>query len=537
MTTRQQSILAPELADRFAAIDVGTNSIRMIVAEAQRDGKYRILDDEKDSTRLGKNLDEQGRLDPAAADASIAALRRMYEIVRGHQVRKLRAIATCAVREAADGEEFCQRVKKEVGLNIEVISANREAELAYYSVARNIDLEGQHVAVADMGGGSTEIILGSGSVIEAIYNTKLGAVRLSERHQLTEATGKRYNRLIRDVDRTLRKQTKSRPFAPHRLIGTGGTFTSLGAIILAQQDKADLPIRGMQITRAELRQVLERLRKLSPKALRNVAGLNPERADIIVAGLAAIDRIMHNFEVNQLQIHDGGVRDGLMLTMVDKALGPRRKNGVDRQAAVQRFADRCGTDRAHGRHVAFLAGEIYAQVADLFDLDPADRDILEAAAHLQDVGYLINYKKHHLHSYHLILNSHLDGWKPEELEIIANVARYHRGARPKPKHDHFKSLSRENRRRVTRLAAVLRLAGGLDRSHSQSIKNVDLQRKGDLILLRVVADRVPEVDIWGARRRLRLFEKTFRTSIAIAWKPPNASNDVTADPAAEVIVG
>ena len=535
MINRQQAILDAELADRFAAIDVGTNSIRLIVAEAQRDGKYRILDDEKESTRLGKNLDGQGRIDPAAADASIDALRRMYQIVQGHQVRKLRAIATCAVREAVDGKDFCQRAKKEIGLDLEVVTAKREAQLAYYSVSRNIDLQGQQVAVADMGGGSTEIVLGSGSVIEAIYTTKLGAVRLTERHNLVEGSRKKYDALVRDVDRTLRKQIKTRPFAPHRLIGTGGTFTSLAAIILAEQEKSELPIRGMQITRAEVRHVLERLRKLSAKSLRNVPGLNPDRADIIVAGLAAIDRILHTFEVNQLQIHDGGVRDGLMLTMVDQALGSHRKNGVDRQASVQRFADRCGADRVHGRHVALLAGQIYAQIAEHFDLPPDDRAILEAAAHLQDVGYLINYKKHHLHSYHLILNSRLDGWKPEELEIIANVARYHRGANPKRKHDHFKSLARDDRQRVRRLAAVLRLAGGLDRSHSQAVQSVEVDRNDDVLLLRVVADRVPEVDIWGARRRLRLFEKVFKSSLAIAWKAAHANH--LDDQQHDVIVG
>ena len=175
-----QTILSPDLSHRLAAIDIGSNSIRLIVAEALRDGHYRVLDEEKETTRLAGKLSSTGKLDPEAVERALVALKRMAQIAEGFQVRELRVIATCAVREADDGEAFRRRAKQELGLDIEVISGEQEAHLAFFSVARAFQLDGKDVAVADIGGGSTEIILASGNVVEAVCTTPLGAVRLTE---------------------------------------------------------------------------------------------------------------------------------------------------------------------------------------------------------------------------------------------------------------------------------------------------------------------------------------------------------------------
>ncbi|HEY2762085.1 MAG TPA: hypothetical protein VGI75_15110, partial [Pirellulales bacterium] len=227
-----------------------------------------------------------------------------------------------------------------------------------------------------------------------------------------------------------------------------------------------------------------------------------------------------------------GVRDGLLLTMIDNTLGAPSTDPVNREAAIDRFASACSGEYelAHGKQVAKLAGRIFEQIAERFELNPEDRPLLETAARLQDVGYLINYDQHHKHSYHLILNSRLPGFRPRELELIANVARYHRGARPKMKHANFRQLSREDRLRVERLAAVLRLAGGLDRSHSQQVKDVTLRTSDesrDHLELLVHADLNPEVDLWGARRRLKMFCKVFGVKLSINWNglPENAVSE------------
>ena len=190
---------------------------------------------------------------------------------------------------------------------------------------------------------------------------------------------------------------------------------------------------------------------------------------------------------------------------------------------IERFAEACGVELAHARHAAHLATQIYAGLCDYFELDPDDGRLLDAAARMQDVGYLINYEGHHKHSYHLILHSRLEGFRPEEIEIIANVARYHRGAEPKQKHDNFRRLSRTDQHRVQCLAAVLRLAGGLDRTHNQTVKSVEVAGAKKQIELMVVADEYPEVNLWAARRRTGMFEKFFGSEMTIQWAGETAA--------------
>ena len=512
----KQNYLTPDLAPRLAAIDIGTNSIRLIVAEALRDGAYRILDEEKETARLGRELASTGRLHPEAIERSIEALGRMKQIAEGFQVSELKVIGTCAVREATDGPEFCRRVKEQVGLDVEVISGEREAELAFFSVARAFDLKGQNVLVADIGGGSTELVFATGPIIEMLCPTQLGAVRLTERF-LGEDEAEGYDRLVEGIARELRRRTKKLMLWPHVFIGSGGTFTTLAEMAMADKRKSGLPLRGYEVTHAEVRHLVDKLRKMSPKARKNVAGLSPDRADIIVAGLAIIDGIMQRFDLNRVQIHDRGVRDGLLLTAIDAALGAPSQNPLDRNAAIERFALACGVDLAHCRHVGRLATQIFEGLREKFDLDPADRDLLAAAAQLQDVGYLIDYEKHHKHSYHLILNSRLAGFRPHELEIIANIARYHRGAPPKKKHEQFSRLSAADQLRVRRLAALLRFAGGLDRSNTQQVRDVKVDLSGRKLRLGAKSKDKPDLDLWTARRRAEPLEDAFDLEVSVEW--------------------
>jgi exopolyphosphatase / guanosine-5'-triphosphate,3'-diphosphate pyrophosphatase len=532
----KQIFLSTELAHRLAAIDIGSNSVRLMVAEPLRGGNYRILDEERESTRLGRALSSTGKLDAEAVELTLAALRRFKQIASGYQVAELRTIATCAVREATNGSEFCRRVKEEIGIDVEVISSDHEAHLAFYSVQRAFDLNGKNVVVADIGGGSTEIVLASGNVIESIASTSLGAVRLTEVYGNGPGmAGEDYERMAAAIDRTLKKQAQREFFVPHLLIGSGGTFTSMAEMMMASRKQVGLPTRGYLLSRAEVSHMLDRLRKMPLKARRQVPGLAPDRADIIVAGIAVVDRLMRRFKVNLLQVHSRGVRDGLLLTMIDNTLGAPSTNPADREAAIDRFASACTGEYelVHGRQVARLAGRIFEQVAERFHLNADDRPLLEAAARLQDVGYLINYDQHHKHSYHLILNSRLAGFRPRELELIANIARYHRGARPKMKHANFRQLAADDQRRVEQLAAILRLAGGLDRSHSQQVKDVtfDVGQAGDSNEMKVWvhADYEPEVDLWGARRRTKLFKKIFETKLVVEWAEQGKAENTESD--------
>ena len=522
MTEDKQIFLSADMACRLAAIDIGSNSVRLLVAEALRGGTYRILDEEREPTRLGRSVSEKGQLDDESMERTITALRTFKQIAAGYQATSLRTIATCAVREARNGPEFCRRVREQVGLEVEVISGDREARLAFSSVQNAFDLSGKNVIVADIGGGSTEVVFATGDLIESIFSTPLGAVRLTEQFALGEGAvvetfQRDIARMEEEIALCLKKRTTRPLFAPHFLVGCGGTFTTLAELMMAAKKEGDVPVAGYKVSHAEVRHLLDRLLKMPLRSRRSMAGMTPDRADIILAGLSIIDALMKRFRVNTLMIHTRGVRDGLVREMIDEALGTTVDDPAHRDAAIERLAAACSGELEHGRTVSLLAGRIFDQLAAPLELMAGDKLLLECAARLQDVGYVINYDQHHKHSYHLIRNSRLPGIRAHDLELIANVARYHRGAHPKRKHENLARLSPEDQSRVQRMAAILRLAGGLDRSRSQQVRDVQVRSEHDRVFIDVVADQEPLVDIWGAERRTDLFEKVFNLPITIRW--------------------
>jgi exopolyphosphatase/guanosine-5'-triphosphate,3'-diphosphate pyrophosphatase len=503
---------------RIAAIDVGSNSIRLVVAEVLTSGGYRVLDEERENTRLAAALVATGRLDPKAADASVTVLRNFLSIANGYGVSQVRAIGTSALRDAEDGPEFCDRVRKELKLSIEVISANEEARLAFLSVARAFDISGRKVAVADIGGGSMEIVLASSGLVDQVYETKLGAVRVAEECGVTGRSSEKRVAAMREfIDRALKKEVGKPPFVPDMLFGTGGTFTALASIIMARRGMAGQPMWGYRVSRAEIRHLVADLAAMSLERRCKVVGLSPQRADIIVAGLAVIERVMRKLGANVVQVHTRGVRDGLMLTMIGGRLGQGALTAAatpattaeDRQAAVEEFAKNCGVDLPHARQVAKIAGSLWQQLAQPLNLKADDRELIEATAIIANVGYLINFDGHHKHSYHLIRNAELPGFERRQVQILANVARYHRGTRPKKRHENFSELSLEDRQRVSALAAILRLAFSLDRTHQQHVDEVRARARDDVVRIYVQAQGDPHVDVWAAERKVDLFERVF----------------------------
>src|SRR3954467_5469028 len=506
---------------RIAAIDVGSNSIRLVVAEVLTSGGYRVLDEERENTRLAASLSKTERLDPKAADSTVTVLRNFQSIAAGYGVNQIRAIGTSALRDAEDGPEFCDRVRKTLKLSIEVISANEEARLAFLSVARAFDISGRRVAVADIGGGSTEIVLASSGLVDQVYETNLGAVRVAEECGVTgRSSEKRVAELREFIDRALRKEIGKPPFVPDMLFGTGGTFTALASMIMARQGLAGQPMWGFRVTRAQIRHLVPDLAAMSLERRCKVNGLTPQRADIIVAGLAIVERVMRQLRVNVVQVHTRGVRDGLLLSMVGSkqstVAAPTMPltSAEDRRAAIEEFAKNCGVDLPHARQVARIAGSLWQQLAVPLGLMLDDRELIESAALIANVGYLINFDGHHKHSYHLIVNSELPGFERRQLQILANVARYHRGTRPKKRHENFSELSMEDQKRVCELAAILRLALALDRTHQQHVGEVRARVRDDVVRIVVQSQDEANVDLWAAERKVDLFEKVFGRKVS-----------------------
>jgi exopolyphosphatase/guanosine-5'-triphosphate,3'-diphosphate pyrophosphatase len=304
------------------------------------------------------------------------------------------------------------------------------------------------------------------------------------------------------------------------MIGSGGTFTTLAEMIQAEREGQPGNVQGYQITRAEIVRLLRRLLETPIDARRRMPGLNPERADIVIAGAAVIARLAKYLGCQQILVNERGIRDGLMLSMIHDlpgasiAAAPQSK---DRLEWVRLFARRCHSNERHCEHVARLGAQIFDALRESRELPDEAREILHAATLLHDIGYLINHSTHHKHAYHLILHSDLPGFSAREIELIANVARYHRRACPKKSHSNFARLGRSDRELVRQLSGILRLADGLDRTHTQSIRTVRCETNDGRLLLSLEADTDPQVEIWDAERKAGLFESVFDTTIELSW--------------------
>jgi exopolyphosphatase/guanosine-5'-triphosphate,3'-diphosphate pyrophosphatase len=346
----------------------------------------------------------------------------------------------------------------------------------------------------------------------------LGAVRVTEECHLADKVSER--QLIeaeKYIDKQLKKHARKVPFVPSMLYGTGGTFMAMASMIMAREGQDGQPMWGYRVQLAEVHHLLLDLAQMTLERRGKVAGLNPQRADIIVAGLLVVERVMRHLHVNVVQVHTRGVRDGLLLTMIKQPQG-RTVSSDDRRGAIEQFAKACGTDLRHARQVARIASRVLNQLAEPLGIPPEDREVIELAAILANVGYLINFKQHHKHSFHLILNSELAGFERRELKLLANIARYHRGAPPKQKHEGFGELDPQDQERVAKLAAILRLAFALDRTHQQQVSEIDCKVVNGRVDIEVSAKGDAAVDIWAARRKVDLFEKVFRKQVVITAK-------------------
>jgi exopolyphosphatase/guanosine-5'-triphosphate,3'-diphosphate pyrophosphatase len=514
----------PSAFPRLAAIDIGTNSIRLVVAEVQPDGTYRVLDEDREMTRLGRGLYREGRLGDAPMQQSLQALGRMKAIADGFGVAELRAIATAAVREAANGRDFVSEAWRRHRVRLEVVPAEEEARLAFRSVTRHYDLDDQLTAIVDIGGGSTEVILAAGGVVEQVVSLPLGAVRLAERYCKSDPLKrKHWKALRRAIDQTIEEAIGKPPFAADMMIGSGGTFTNLAEMAQAERDGKVTTARDYQLSRAEVTRLLARLTETPLDARRQIPGLNPQRADIIVAGVAVIARLTRWLGTQRVLVNDRGVRDGVLLSMIDDLSGVApagRVQAPDRLELARRFARKCRSNERHCEQVARVAVEIFDALRDAYALPPAGADILRAAALLHDIGYLINHERHHKHAYHLIMHGDLRGFSAREIELIANVARYHRRVFPKKSHPNFARLDRAERRLVRRLAGILRVADGLDRTHGQVIERVRCRMGDGWVRIHAAAARDPSIELEDAKRKAALFERAFGSDLDLLWSRP-----------------
>src|SRR5882762_3958964 len=496
---------------RIAAIDIGTNSIHMIVVQVRPDLSFEVIDREKEMVRLGAGGLDGRALTPEAMHAALQVLSKFRRLAESHKVDEVIAVATSATREAENGGEFLQAITQQTGIRPRVISGTEEARLIHLAAVYGVSVPGE-VAVIDIGGGSVEVTRGAGSAIELGKSFKLGVIRLTERFVKSDPIDSRDERkLVRHIDAEIGKylhQIARGGF--ERVIGTSGTILSLGAVASAADGlPPGAPLRNRRFTAKQIRRIRKELVALDLERRLRVPGLEPRRADLAVAGAILLDEILRRLGVEEITPCDLSLREGLILDYISrhrKEIAQADRYPDVRRRSVFELAERCRYWPEHSQHVARLAVALFDQTRVIHGLTDMEREWLEYAAILHDIGVHISYEGHHKHSYYLVKNGDLRGFEPDEIETIALVARYHRLATPKRKHEGFGDLRRRTRGTVRALAAILRLAESLDRSHAQTITGLELHDRGDDDLLQLRTSGDAELELWAAARHAAPFE-------------------------------
>ena len=496
---------------RIAAIDIGSNSIRQIVADVGANGSIRIVDELKAAPRLGAGIQKTGVIAEEAIDQAVEALVRMATLAKQLGAKRIEAVATSAVREAKNGAAFLTRVRQETGLKPRVLVGEEEARLAFRSALAHFELGRGRAVVIDIGGGSVELALSAEGLVERLISLPFGALHLTERFLRGGTTPKRLKKLRKFVRNEIHAVLPVRDWRGAEVIGSGGTFTNLAGIYLARQGmRAARSVHGTRIPRAEVDSILDLLAEMPLERRLEVAGLNAGRADIIVAGLAVVSEVLARVEPTDVAASAFGLREGLLLETA-RVMPSISDPGEARERSVREFAERCHYEESHARQVQKLAVHLFDSIGERLGLDADDRAILSDAALLHDVGYHINYQGHHKHSFHLILHADLLGIAPDAQVIVAHVARFHRGSEPSRKrHREYGGLDQAVRRRVRRLAAILRIADGFDRGHVSAVDKIRVRwMDRALRITPVAAPRAHSLrlELWGAARKSQLLAR------------------------------
>jgi exopolyphosphatase/guanosine-5'-triphosphate,3'-diphosphate pyrophosphatase len=503
--------------ERLAAIDVGSNSIRLTIAEYHPNAGLTIIDEIKDQPRLAEGVAVTGRLDDLAVERAMDGLRRMMEVCRRRGVRQIRAVATAAVREAANGGDFIERVREEFGVPLEIIDGTTEAVLSYRSVAHHFRLLDARTLVADIGGGSLELIGAIDGLVELTRSLPLGAVRLTELY-LNEGKSlrKSISRLRRHLGKQFRKELPGREWVQPMVIGSGGTYTNLGRMTMARRGQPFTEaVHGVFVSTAEVEHLLEWLSTMTTAQRAQVPGLNPSRADIILAGLAVTAELLEHIDARGVTVSAYGLREGLLLSMAGAEVVPA---SVDPLLLVREFAERCHADRRHGEHVRYLALILFDRLAEAIGASGEEATLLEAAALLHDVGQLVSYREHHKHSYDLIMHAERLNLSASERQIVALISRYHRKRGPSRKHEAFAALSSAEQGVVRRMAALLRVADGLDRGHAQAVGSLATLLTPDRLTISVAPSTKGNdlsLECWAAERKADVLAKALGRSVSI----------------------
>lgn len=493
----------------------------MLAAEAGPDGEFQELASSRYVVRLGENVFREGRLSPQAMDLACQTLTQMAEEYRRLDVLAVRAVGTAALRDATNRAEFLARASQILGTPVEVVSGLEEARLIHLGVQARWPQPKRRILITDIGGGSAELILSDdGRMIDA-FSRPLGAVRLTHIFLKADPPDPReLARLEKHIQERIAAAVERIGAAPvERMVATSATaaaaICAANGVRRAKRAMAD----RFMASAAQIRKLYTEATQLDLEGRRRITGIGPRRAEIIIAGVAVLNEVMSSLNVQRLYYSTAGVRDGIIADLVHRRVGREPDHlDSDQRRMVRGVGKRYGTSANHARKVAQLAAMLFEGLHPLHRLTPAYGRILEAAAHLFNIGHYISDSKHHKHSLYLVMNTDLPGFTDRERLGIANLCRYHRKSMPQPTHFDFQTLDPEMRNAIVLLAPLLRIAVALDQSQEQKVDRVEVAIQDRAVELRLVSDRDTDIEQWHALRAAEVFREVYGRQLAVKGK-------------------
>lgn len=510
---------------RVGAIDIGTNSIHLLVADVDAEGRISLVEAGRDQAELGSGGLDAERLAEDAFARGVRALDRFHEACQSLGVEDVHCAATSAVREASNGAAFCEAVKQRTGIHVRVISGSEEARLIYLGARRDLDFSRGRVLLFDVGGGSTEFILCDAEAALVTHSARLGHIRLADAfHRGELMSGGDRTRLVAEVRARLAPLlTRVHGDDFGNLVGTSGTVRALARIATLARGEA-LPghEHGLMLHREELDGLVDRLTRGTRAQIAQIPGMDARRERTLPSGALLVREIMDQLGKRSLVTSARSLRDGLIVDWIlrhrpELALAGRVPD--PRRRSVEAMMDRYGVDRPHAELVTRFALELFDVTAPAHRLRVDDRRLLEFAALLHDVGHHIAGRDHHRHGQYLIRHTHMPGFTAPEIALIGNLVRFHRGGRPKTTHEEYAALSRFDRRRVRWLAGLLRVADALDRGHQQNVARMEARLTEQGLVVDAWTREAPDLERWSAVQRSALLAEVLEREVTLRLMP------------------
>lgn len=500
---------------RIAALDLGSNSFHLLVADVHADGTIAPIVRDKEMLRLGEVVGRHGAIPSAEMDRAVATVRRFRLLAESAGAAEIHACATSATRLAANGDQLVDRIEAEAGVRVKVISGLDEAQLIFTAVRASVVLDPPPALAIDIGGGSVEFMIGDATGLLWSESLRIGVGLLASEFVHSDPLAKAerrhlHERIVSEIKPVVAACVR---YQPGVAVGSSGTIEALARLALTTaSEPIPTSVNQMRVDREALRTVHRTLLQSDADERRKLPGMDPKRIDLIVAGSVLLNTLMDSLQIDSIVISEWALREGIVL---DAASRHDPEDWSDdphaiRRSSVLSLARRCNVDERHSRHVMKLADELFDHTRELHDLTETDRELLGYGALLHQVGRHVSSDGHQKHAAYIIRHGSLRGFSPEDVRILAGIARWQRRGNPEPDDELVGPLDRDGFNRMRQLVALLRIADGLDRGRRQEVMQLDVNVGPDLVLIGLRSDSGrTELDLWGGRRKRALFEKVF----------------------------